>query len=136
MFNFQKIQYLLLMNWIDSHCHLKSFYEKGELVNVLSSAADVGLKKFINVGTSPSDWSVYRNLAENNNNRLYYTVGIHPLYVDQDWSVSVKMLKSYWSLPLKPNALGEVGLDYFRLPSETDNAIKIINYKKNVLLIN
>ncbi len=51
------------MNWIDSHCHLKSFYEKGELVNVLSNAADVGLKKFINVGTSPTDWSIYRNLA-------------------------------------------------------------------------
>ena len=83
MFNFQKIQYLLLMNWIDSHCHLKSFYDKEELINVLSSAADVGLKKFINVGTSPSDWSVYRNLAEHHNNRLYYTVGIHPLYVDK-----------------------------------------------------
>ena len=121
------------MNWIDSHCHLKSFYEKGELVNVLSSAADVGLKKFINIGTNLSDWSVYRNLAELHNNRLYYTVGIHPLYVDQDWSENIKMLKSFWSLSKKPSALGEVGLDYFRLPSETDNANKIVHLQKECL---
>ena len=68
----------------------------------------------------------WRNLAEHHNNRLYYTVGIHPLYVDQDWSASLDMLKSFWSLSKKPCALGEVGLDYFRLPSETDNANKIV----------
>tara|TARA_B100000282_G_scaffold274623_1_gene231386 strand:- start:2119 stop:2916 length:798 start_codon:yes stop_codon:yes gene_type:complete len=122
------------MNWIDSHCHLKSFYEKGELVNVLSNAEDVGLKKFINVGTSPTDWSIYRNLAELYNNMFYYTAGIHPLYVDQDWSASLDMLKSFWSLSKKPCALGEVGLDYFRLPKDAESAIKIIQLQKECLV--
>ena len=51
------------MKLIDSHCHLKPFYEKGELDNILSNANKTGVFKMLTVGTHSEDWLTYKDLA-------------------------------------------------------------------------
>ena len=61
----------------DTHCHL--YYEdlKNDLVGVLSRANELGVTRFICVGTNISDSRECLSISENNNN-IFASVGIHP----------------------------------------------------------
>ena len=97
---------------IDTHCHL--FFEelKKDLAGVLSRASDLGVTKFICVGTNVEDSKESYDLALNYEN-IFSTAGVHPHdseEVPKDYLDQIKEL-------LKNNkvvALGEIGLDYFR----------------------
>lgn len=106
------------MDLIDSHCHLKGFKDNGELSSVLNRARDAGVTRFITVGTSPTDWVLYREMAAAHPGKIYYTVGLHPGRVDAEWSDSVTNLSTFFMPPHAPVALGEIGLDYFHLPED------------------
>lgn len=110
------------MKLIDSHCHLKPFYEKGELDNILSNANKTGVFKMLTVGTHSEDWLTYKDLAVAYPEAIFYSVGLHPCYVDDNWSEQVNLITSYWSHNTKPRAVGEIGLDYFRLPKDQEKA--------------
>jgi len=118
------------MSWFDTHCHLQNFLQKQELESVLQRADDAGVGKMVTVGTSPQDWADYRNLAQTYPGRIYYSVGLHPGYVDADWAREISGLKEYWASEEAPVALGEIGLDYFRLPKDQEKAEKIIFWQK------
>ena len=57
-----------------------------------------------------------QNLSEIYRGFIYYTIGLHPCYVTEDWINQVEQIAKFWASALKPRALGEIGLDYFRLP--------------------
>ncbi len=114
------------MQLIDSHCHLLGFKEKGELEHVLKRAADNGVDRFIAVGTSPKDWVPYREMHTNYADRIHYTVGLHPCYVDADWEVTTSQISTFFMPPHAPVALGEIGLDYFHLPKDPVQAGEIM----------
>ena len=100
------------MELIDTHCHL--FYKdlKNDLDNVLNRANELGVNRFITVGTNLDDSRECLILADAHEN-IYASAGIHPHdskdapedYLDQ---IAVLMTSS------KMVALGEMGLDYFR----------------------
>lgn len=113
------------MYWIDSHCHLKAFHDKCELENVLNRAFENNVRKLISVGTHFDDWDLYQQLSTHYSNKIYYSVGIHPCYVNEDWLDQAVKVESYWSDKVKPCALGEIGLDYFRLPKDIDKSNRI-----------
>ena len=119
------------MSWFDTHCHLQSFFQKQELEAVLHRAEDVGVNKMVTVGTSSDDWEQYGVLARSYPEKIYYSAGLHPGYVDENWAVSLLGLKNCWKKEPFPVALGEIGLDYFRLPSNPEKAEKIITWQKN-----
>lgn len=106
------------MDLIDSHCHLQGFQQKGTLNEVLERAANAGVKRMIAVGTSPKDWVPYRELSSKNSVAIHYTVGLHPCYVEADWSDDCTQIASFFMPPNAPCALGEIGLDYFHLPKD------------------
>jgi TatD DNase family protein len=110
------------MSWFDSHCHLQGFFEKGTLEEVLARAEELDVSKMTTVGTSPEDWELYRTLAEKYPERIFFSAGLHPSYVDSDWKTQLEGLSDFWSADPKPVALGEIGLDYFRLPKDEDKA--------------
>ena len=118
------------MSFIDSHCHLKSFSEQKNLDEILKRACNSGINKMITVGTNPDDWDLYESLANVHKDTLFYTVGLHPCYVEGNWRCKIKNIKKYWLLDLQPVALGEIGLDYFRLPKDKITAQKIILFQK------
>lgn len=106
------------MELIDSHCHLLGFRDDGTLPAVLQRAEDAGVRQFITVGTSPKDWVPYREMATAHPGRIYYTVGLHPGYVDAEWADAVRLISPFFMPPQAPVALGEIGLDYFHLPKD------------------
>lgn len=118
------------MDLIDSHCHLLSFQEKGELRAVLQRAAAAGVTRYIAVGTSPKDWVPYRELHTSHTGTIDYTVGLHPCYVDAEWNDAVAQISTFFMPPAAPVALGEIGLDYFHLPKDPIQAGELMLHQE------
>ena len=121
------LSHLSNMEWIDSHCHLDGFLSKGVLHDVLDRARALGVNQMIAIGTDLKDWEINYNLASELHDRIAYTVGLHPCYVNEAWAKAVEHLEEYFSRTTLPVALGEIGLDYFHLPKdmEANNASKV-----------
>jgi TatD DNase family protein len=119
--------------WFDTHCHLQRFYDRGDLDKVLSRSFESGVNKMVTVGTSMEDWELYAMISNRYLSTVFYSVGLHPSYADSTWEHQVSGLKNYWKKEVKPLALGEVGLDYFRLPKDKAKAEKIVGYQKSAL---
>ncbi len=118
------------MSWFDSHCHLQGFWEKGTLDEALGRAEELGVSKMTTVGTSREDWDLYRTLAEKYPERIFFSAGLHPSYVERDWKTQLDGLLDFWSVNPKPVAVGEIGLDYFRLPKDEDKARETKDFQK------
>ncbi len=99
--------------------------------DVLERARRSEVSKMVTVGTSQKDWYTYRQLCEHNPSEIYYSAGLHPGYVNHVWEEQVSCLVDIWKSNLTPIALGEVGLDYFRLPSNKALAEEIVVHQKN-----
>lgn len=118
---------------IDSHCHLAGSELDGTLKSLLDRAQLAGVQKMITVGTESSDWTLYQELAEKYPQTLFYTAGLHPSHVNDDWEVQVSQIQSFFEKECRPVALGEIGLDYFRLPKDVDAANAIIEVQEAAL---
>lgn len=109
------------MTLIDTHTHLESFAERGEVAAVLERAAAAGVAEMIAIGTSPEDWALYRKLAADHAGCVHYTVGLHPCSVDVNWAEAVAQIEAFWTegaASSRPVGLGECGLDRFHLPKD------------------
>ena len=118
------------MEFIDSHCHLLGFKNKGGLDTVLERASDAGVNRLITVGTSPKDWVPYREMHANYTGRIDYTVGLHPCYVEDDWAEITNQISTFFMPPHTPVALGEIGLDYFHLPKDPVQAGEMMIFQE------
>ena len=118
------------MSWFDTHCHLQTFLQGQELEAILKRAEEAGVTKMVTVGTCPKDWKVYEKLAQEYTERVYYSVGLHPGYVDENWMDELLSIRNFWKNDHTPVALGESGLDYFRLPKDRAEAEKTIYFQK------
>jgi len=115
---------------IDSHCHLEEFYKKGILPQVLKRAKNAGVEEMIVIGTSMKDWDLYAQLSNDYGGNVYYSVGLHPENVDEHWEAHIQQLGSYFALENRPIALGEIGLDFYRLPEDASQANKIKEWQE------
>ena len=102
---------------IDTHCHLDDERYNDDIEAVLHHAENSGVEKFIIPGADPKTLQRALTLAETYES-IYFAVGVHP-YDAQNYDKSY--LEKYVHHP-KCVAIGECGLDYFRLP-ETEEAI-------------
>ena len=118
------------MELIDCHCHLDGYRE--ELDMVISRASDAGVHKMINVGTEHKDWQTHADIA-NIYDHIYYTVGIHPLNVSNNWEQELSEMDAYFSKKIVPVAIGEIGLDYHYLPNDSSRE-DIIKLQHTVFL--
>ena len=118
------------MEWIDSHCHLDGYLNQGVLSCVMKRAQAAGVHQMIAIGTCLKDWGTNHNLATENPNHIAYTVGLHPCYVTRSWGKAVDQLEAYFNRTKGPVALGEIGLDYFHLPKNSEEAIAIKSYQQ------
>lgn len=96
---------------IDTHCHLDDESFETDLAAVLERAKDVNIEKIIIPGASIKDLPKAVRISEEQKN-IFFAVGVHPYHVDEmDESVLRKFAKHE-----KCVAVGECGLDYYRLP--------------------
>ncbi|MDP9171064.1 MAG: TatD family hydrolase [Acidobacteriota bacterium] len=110
---------------IDSHTHLESFAQKGELPAVLARARAAGVERLVTVGTSPEDWDHYRRLSSDSSGTIAFTVGLHPCAVEEGWEAAVARMRAFWDAGSGgglPVGLGECGLDRYHLSKDPADA--------------
>lgn len=95
---------------IDTHVHLEDSRYDEDFEEVIKHAKEAGVEKFIIPGADPSTLQKAVALAEKYDS-IYFAVGVHP-YDMQAFHLSD--FETYVEHP-KCVAIGECGLDYFRL---------------------
>ncbi len=103
------------MKYIDIHSHLNLSPLFENQSEVISRMKEKGIAT-ITVGTELATSREAVRLAEEND-FLYATVGIHPNH-EEDWSEELEELAKN----PKVVAIGETGLDYFRLPEDSPHS--------------
>ncbi len=98
---------------IDTHCHLDDERYNEDIAQVLENAKEKGVGKFIIPGADPKTLERAVSLSEEYEN-IFFSVGVHP-YDAQHYDKSY--LERFVNHP-KCVAIGECGLDYFRLPED------------------
>lgn len=98
---------------IDTHCHLDSEVFVADLDLVLSEAKATDVDHFIIPGADLKDVPVAISIAEQYQN-VFFASGVHPYHLD---TFDLDALFVNQNHP-KCVAIGECGLDYFRLPIE------------------
>ncbi len=98
---------------VDTHCHLDDERYNDDLDEVLENAVQKGVEKFIIPGADPKTLQRAVDIAEKYE-MVYFAVGVHP-YDAQNYNRTI--LEAFVNHP-KCIAIGECGLDYFRLPKD------------------
>jgi TatD DNase family protein len=101
--------------FVDSHCHLDFPELRDELPRVLDAMRENAVTHALCIGVEMDAWPGVHALALAHPN-LYASVGVHPDYADLD-EPTVDSLVAHARLP-KVVAIGETGLDYFRLTGD------------------
>ena len=107
------------LSWVDTHCHLDAPEFSGALPEIVSRAANNGVKAILLPTVQASDWAKAKDLANQHSTQipgLVYTLGIHPLYIKQAHEGDIGILKSHIEQSLDDPrfvGIGEIGLDYF-----------------------
>lgn len=105
--------------WVDTHCHVDAPEFKDILPEIISGAANTGVKAILLPTVQASDWEQAKNLANQYGNQmpgLVYTLGIHPLYINQAQEGDIDILQKQIEQSLDDPrfvGVGEIGLDYF-----------------------
>ena len=105
---------------IDTHAHLDYSDYDADRAEVISRATDAGVTEIISIGTRIDSSERALELAENFPN-IWTTVGIHPSEVDSAPEDAVERLHAL-AQARRVVALGEIGLDYHRLPENPAEA--------------
>ena len=107
---------------IDTHCHLDDTRYNEDIAEVIAKAKEQGVERFIIPGADPLTLQRAVELSEEYD-EVYFAVGVHP-YDAQNYDKA--FLESFVTHP-KCVAIGECGLDYYRLP---ESAKEIESEKK------
>lgn len=116
---------------VDSHCHLnyEGLYER--LDEVMSNAAAANIKILQTISTTMADISAIKSISDRYSN-VYYSVGVHPLYVHEEDLVSAEKLVRLVSNDEKISGLGETGLDYYKASDPTILQIQQESFKNHI----
>lgn len=116
---------------IDSHTHLESFVRRGDFSACMERARAAGVREVITIGTSSEDWELYRNLAREHRGTVYFSAGLHPCSVGENWEEELQKLETFWEeSDVRPVAIGEMGLDRFHLPKDEGEAARVFAWQR------
>lgn len=119
------------MALIDTHLHLESCVQQKTLEATLTRAREAGVEAMIAIGTSPEDWTLYRDLAHAHPGFIYNAVGLHPCSVTETWEQDLASMPAFWDeTGRSPVALGECGLDRFHLPKDPAAAEQVFAWQQ------
>jgi TatD DNase family protein len=103
--------------FVDSHCHLDFPEFAAEIPALLDAMAAASVTHALCISVNLPDWPAVHALAVGHRN-LYATVGVHPDYEDTP-EPTVDDLVAMSERP-KVVAIGETGLDYYRLEGDLE----------------
>ncbi|EJF07214.1 hydrolase, TatD family [Thiovulum sp. ES] len=110
---------------IDTHVHLDNEKFEKDYNEMFKRAIDGGVEKFIIPGADPKD--LVKAIELSKNESVFFAVGVHPYHID-DWDETIFEKVSN----PKCVAVGECGLDYFRLPEDKVEKEKVIEKQKEI----
>jgi len=114
---------------VDTHIHLDNDAYNEDLNTILQKAREGGVKRFIIPGADPATLHKAISIAQENDD-VYFAVGIHPYDIESfegfDFSQYIKHPKCI--------AIGECGLDYFRLEGSDEEKQKEKEKQKEVFI--
>ncbi|RAX58869.1 hydrolase TatD [Helicobacter monodelphidis] len=126
----------------DTHCHLDAECFFADLPEVIENSIRVGVDRFIIPGADLRDLQRAQEISQKYT-EVYFAAGIHPYHID-DYDEDT--LESFIQ-DKKCIAIGECGLDYFRLEKGKEEEIKeaqkrvflaqislALKYKKPIIL--
>ena len=105
--------------WVDTHCHVDAPEFQDTLTEIMARAAGEGVQAILLPTVQASDWDQAKDLVNQFSKHipgLVYTLGIHPLYINQAHEGDIDILKSHIKQSLDDPrfvGVGEIGLDYF-----------------------
>jgi len=103
--------------FVDSHCHLDFPELITELPAVLEAMAAARVTHALCISVTLADWPAVHALAKAHPN-LHATAGVHPDYEDIDEPTVATLVAM--SAKQKIVAIGETGLDYYRLHGDLE----------------
>lgn len=103
---------------IDTHIHLDDERYRNDFDEMMERALDVGVKSFIIPGANPSTLKRAVELCEQYEN-VYFAVGVHPYDLE---GMDGMDFEHYAAHP-KCVAIGECGMDYFRLEGSDEEKL-------------
>lgn len=98
---------------VDTHVHLDDSRYNDDLEMVIKRAELGGVKASLIPGADPKDLPRAIEICEKYEN-IYFSIGVHPYHARE---LDIEYLKSFATHP-KCIAVGECGLDYYRLPED------------------
>lgn len=103
--------------YIDTHCHLNFKAFESDWQEVVEESLREHVEMII-VGTDRATSEKAIEIASKYSG-VWATVGFHPIHVDRrDWRSEVQYIRAL-ATEKKVVAIGEVGLDYYRMPNKT-----------------
>ncbi len=124
------------MRLIDTHAHLDKFIYDNSVEELIARATKVGVEKIVACSTTPEEWALYANAA-----RIFpeiaWQAGIHPTEIKDTDDIALDGLSSLFisssDTPI-PVAIGEIGLDFYRLSKDKQEAEKIKSRQYEIFL--
>ncbi|MDX1807918.1 MAG: TatD family hydrolase [Sulfurospirillaceae bacterium] len=112
---------------IDTHCHLDDIKYNDDLDDVIRRAEEQNVNGFLIPGADIEDLQRAKDISHKYYN-IFYAAGIHPYHTDgYDESVLKEYLKDDRCI-----AVGECGLDYFRLPDNEEEKEKVKQVQRDI----
>ncbi|HEX9824858.1 MAG TPA: TatD family hydrolase [Actinomycetota bacterium] len=108
--------------FIDTHCHL--FMMEGEPATHVSEALAAGVEAMVCVGIDPESSRRSRDLADAREG-VFATAGVHPHEATAFDAVAGRVIEELLADP-RVVAVGETGLDHFRLHSPADDQERVL----------
>lgn len=107
------------LDWVDTHCHLDAPEFQDTLAQIVCRAKFSDVKALLVPTVKASDWDQTKKLVHQYSPQipgLVYTLGIHPLYINQAQESDIDALQNHIQHSLGDRrfvGIGEIGLDYF-----------------------
>ncbi len=112
---------------IDTHCHLDDSRFENDLGEVIDRAKSKGILGILIPGADPDSLRRAREISHEFP-EVYYAAGVHPYDIHK---YDEKTLLEYLEDP-RCIAVGECGLDYYRLPEEEQEAKENVAMQKRI----
>jgi TatD DNase family protein len=108
--------------FVDTHCHVTDSKFDADRDAVIGRAQDAGVTTLVEIAESPDTWATAVALTEKYP-FIYASLGIHPHHAHHagpgEWPSLSRKLRELLKRP-KVVAVGEFGLDYFRMENSTE----------------
>jgi TatD DNase family protein len=122
------------MTWIDTHCHPDYLLRSGKMEEAWRHSQNMGVRHWIALSTEKEDIPLYAQASETYK-FISYTIGIHPQNAQFITLEELEEIIASWDNHLARKGfvgVGEIGLDYSRLPKSLSEKDAMINRQKEL----